>query len=356
MARLPKLKYVKFVRSKGEVYGYFDTGKKDASGKRQYARLGKPSSVGFQDSYYVMMGHRSRREQTPNTVADLADKFEASAEFERLSAGTRKFYHILLKHVREHLGQFPIRDVKRKHVAEVVNNRLGERNGTRNGFLAVYGVLHSYAQSLDLVETISPTKHLKPFKTGEHEPWPEPILKAGLSAEHDRTRLAISLLYYTGARIGDAVRFRWNDIRDGVISFTQQKTGKSMDVPLHTKLAAELARTPKRGITIITNQDGAAMTDQVIRRELKAFTAKHGAVLVPHGLRKNAVNALLEAGCTDYEVQAITGQSLQMIAHYARKVNTKKLGQAAILKLENKSGKFNLMSKPALQPAEKRGL
>jgi integrase len=348
--RLPKLQYVKFVRAKGTVYGYFDTGKKDASGKRIYAPLGKHSSVGFGDSYAAMLGHRKRREQTPNTVADLADKFEESPEFAALSLGTRKFYRSLLKHVREHLGKFPIADVKRKHVTEVVHNRLAG-NGTRNGFLAVYGVLHSYAQSLEIVDTISPTKNVKPFKMGEHEPWPESILKAGLSAPHDRTRLAIALLYYTGQRIGDVVRFRWNDIHDGVIGFTQQKTGKAMDVPLHADLRAELARTPKRGITIIVNQDGQAMTDQVIRRELKAFAAGQGAELVPHGLRKNAVNALLEAGCTDYEVQAITGQSLQMIAHYARKVNRKKLGQAAILKLENKAGKFKPKLKPGLKPA-----
>lgn len=351
MPRLPKLKHVKFVRSKGTVYGYFDTGKKDPAGKRIYAPLGKHSSVGFGDSYAAMLGHRSRRDQIPNTVADLADKFEQSAEFARLSLGTRKFYRSLLKKVREHLGEFPIADVRRKHVAEVVNNRLGERNGTRNGFLAVFGVLHSYAETLELVETISPTRHIKTFKTGEHSPWPEAILEAGLNAEHDRTRLAIALLYHTGARIGDAVAFRWSDIKDGSISFTQKKTGKQMDVRLHRDLAEELSRTPKRGITIIVNQDGQPMTDQVVRRELKAFAAGHGAELVPHGLRKNAVNALIEAGCTDYEVQAITGQSLQMIAHYARKVNRKRLGNAAILKLENKAGKFKPKLKPALKPA-----
>lgn len=242
MARLPKLKFVKFVRSKGTVYGYFDTGRRDESGKRIYAPLGRHASVGFGDSYVAMLGHRTRRDQTPVTVADLADKFEDSAEFARHALGTRKFYRALLKHIRKHLGEFPIGDVKRKHVAEVVNNRLGEANGTRNGFLAVYGVLHSYAQSLDLIDTISPTRHIKPFKTGEHEPWPEAILRAGLEAEHDRTRLAISLLYHTGARIGDAVRFRWSDVRDGVLYYTQQKTGKEMEVRIHRDLAAELAR------------------------------------------------------------------------------------------------------------------
>lgn len=350
MARLPKLQYVKFVRSKGAVYGYFDTGKKDADGKRIYAPLGKHSSTGFGDSYTVMLGHRNRREQTPFTVADLADKFELSAEFGQLAEGTRKFYAAQLKHVREHLGKFPINALKRRHVAEVVNNRLGEHNGTRNGVLAVVGVIYTYARRLDLTEA-RPAADIKPFKTGQHEPWPQAVLNAGLEAEHDRTRLAVALLYYTGARIGDMVCFRWSDIREGVLHYTAQKTGTEMEVPLHADLRQILSETPKRGITIITNHLGQPMTDQVIRKELKKFAAEQGHELVPHGLRKNAVNALLEAGCTVAEVQAITGQSFKMVEHYARRVHRRELGTAAIHKLENKAGKFKPNRKQGLKPA-----
>jgi hypothetical protein len=53
-----------------------------------------------------------------------------------------------------------------------------------------------------------------------------------------------------------------------------------------------------------------------------------------HGLRKSAVVMLLEAGCTDAEVSAITGQSREMVEHYALQVNEKKLAAAAILKWE----------------------
>ncbi len=59
------------------------------------------------------------------------------------------------------------------------------------------------------------------------------------------------------------------------------------------------------------------------------------ARLVFHGLRKSAVVMLLEVGCTTAEVQAITGQSMQMVEHYAKQVNQKKLAAAAILKWEN---------------------
>jgi len=59
-----------------------------------------------------------------------------------------------------------------------------------------------------------------------------------------------------------------------------------------------------------------------------------GIKTVPHGLRKNAVNALLEAGCTIAEVSAITGQTHQVVEHYAAKVNRRKLGKSAIVKFE----------------------
>jgi len=46
----------------------------------------------------------------------------------------------------------------------------------------------------------------------------------------------------------------------------------------------------------------------------------------------SAVVFLLEAGCSDADTAAITGQSRDMIEHYARQVNQKRLAAAAILK------------------------
>lgn len=49
---------------------------------------------------------------------------------------------------------------------------------------------------------------------------------------------------------------------------------------------------------------------------------------------QSAVVTLLEAGCTDAEVAAITGQSRAMVEHYARLVNQEKLARSAILRWE----------------------
>jgi hypothetical protein len=52
-------------------------------------------------------------------------------------------------------------------------------------------------------------------------------------------------------------------------------------------------------------------------------------------LRKNAVNALLEAGCSTAEVSAITGQSLQVVEHYAKGRDGRALARAAMVKWES---------------------
>jgi hypothetical protein len=43
---------------------------------------------------------------------------------------------------------------------------------------------------------------------------------------------------------------------------------------------------------------------------------------------------LLEAGCTTAEVASITGQTMEMVEHYAQQVNQRNLARAAILKWE----------------------
>lgn len=334
MAKLPSLKYAKFVRSKGKVYAYFNTGKKVA-GKFVWTALPSPASVGFYDSYIAMLGARTKRESSPRTVAATVEQFQASDDFKKLSLGSQKLYRSTFKRITEELGKFPVDAVERKHVREVVSHRIAG-NGAKNVFLKVLSLFYTWARDNELTDK-RPAEGFKPFSIGSHEPWPDDLLRAALIADDDRTRLAVHLLYYTGLRIGDVVRLRWSDIRDGKIYVMPQKSSRrkrSLDFPLPSPLAAELARTPKRGITIIVNWRGQQMGDDRIRMELKAFAAALGFDVVPHGLRKNAVNTLLEAGCTVNEVMSITGQSPQIVQHYAKRVDQSRLSEAAIIKLE----------------------
>lgn len=333
----PRLKSVRFVRAKGKLYAYFNTGRKVA-GKTVYAPLPPFGSPGFYETYAAMMAARTRRGVVVHTVQSLTDEYLRSPELAKLAPSTQRLYRITLKRICEQIGKVGIDRVSRQMVRGLLETQI-TGNGARNIFLAVTGILYKWARGRDLTSN-RPTDEIKPYTTGEHDPWPPDLLQTALASDDARVSLAVHLLFYTGLRIDDAIKLRWTDVKDGRVVVVPGKTkryGKELDFPQHADLRALLDRTPRTGMTILCAQDGKPLVNAaVIRKALQAFAAEHGVKVVPHGLRKNAVNALLEAGCTIAEVAAITGQSFGMVEHYAKRVDGRRLGEAAILKLERR--------------------
>lgn len=335
MAKLPRIEHVKFVRSKGRVYAYFNTGQRDSKGRTVYARLPDLSSEGFWTSYGAFKAGRTKRQAVDYTVADLIRDYERSAAFIDHAEGTKVIYGKTMRKIDRTLGEFPVNDLTAQDIEDVLEAEMADKPGAHNIYVAVIGALYKWARGRHKTE-LNPTAEIAKRKTSEHEPWPIDVLDAGLNAGDPLVRLAVHLLYFTGQRIGDVCKLRWGDIRGGYVSLVQQKTGKRVEVHLIADLAVELDRTPKRGLTILADDEGKPISRDTLRKVLQAFTASLGAKTVPHGLRKNAVNALLEAGCTIAEVAAITGQTFQIVEKYAARVNNRQLGKAAIIKLEQK--------------------
>lgn len=349
MAKPPKVDHVKFVKSKGKSYPFFNTGQKRASGATIYVGLPQFASPDFWPAYGAQMAVRTKRAKgTAYTIKNLCRDYENSKFFAAKAKNTQTLYLLTMKRIVASLGDYPVDDLQKEDLDLVLENEQAGP-GAHNIFIAVLGIIYKHARRTGKTK-LRPTEDLEKMEIGEHEAWPEQLVEAGLVAEHDRTRLAVHLLFFTGQRIGDVCKMRWSDVRGDAIHVLPEKTRRkhktALRIPLLTELRDELERTPKRGLTIITNHLGQPMGDQVIRRELKAFGDKHGFKVVPHGLRKNAVIALLEAGCTVAETASITGQSFQMVEYYARQVDQRKLGNAAIIKLENKRGTGNPKGKP----------
>ena len=329
--RLPKLDHVKYVRAKGRTYAYFNTGKKK-DGKSVYVPLPKPGEVGFFDSYATCNAARNRTPSEVYTVERLCDDYQGSREFaEKLSAGTRKAYGVYLRLVVELLGAAPAEDVTRADVQEILD-AVTWGAGKRNLFVAVIGAAYKWGRGRSRV-TVTPTREIASAETGEHMAWPDDVLAAAL--ENEGTRLAVALLLYSGQRIGDVCALRWSDLKTGKIKMVQQKTGKALTIAIYSALKAEMDRNGKRGVTLLTDALGKPLGSNRLRAQLKAFVAEQGhPSLLPHGLRKNAVIALLGAGCSVAETAAITGQTYQLVEYYARQIDQESMADGAILKLE----------------------
>jgi integrase len=336
-AKTPKLPHVRFTRVKGKTYAYFDSGRRKPNGRPVYLPMPPIGSAGFYDSYASLKGARAKLQAFQYTVADLVRDYEKSKTYRDLKPRSQTVYSSSLRKVIEFLGEYPMNDLTSEDVQAMLENDI-EGAGTHNNVLAAIGVIYAWARSPagGRKTTLKPTEGISKRKGGEHKPWPDDVVETALVCDDADVRLAVHLLYFTGQRIGDVLKMRWSDIRDDVIEVTQEKTGKTVWIPFLSELREELARTPKRGLTIMAGERGHPRGEDRVRKELQAFTRVQGAETVPHGLRKNAVNSLLLAGCTVAETASITGQTYKVVEHYAKLINQRRMASAAILKLEGK--------------------
>lgn len=331
-------RYVRKKVAKGRTYYYFETGRKDEAGKPILTRL--PDVRGAEFGRALATANAARNRKPPAsalmTVAKMADLWQNSQIYRKRATSTQTSYNHYLKRIVIDLGVAPVDDVKRADVAMLMDKR-GKTPAAANQIVRVLGALYAWGRKQGHT-TARPTEDVELNEIGEHDPWPEWLIEQALESDDATVSLATALLYFTAQRIGDMLKMRWTDIREGRIAVKQEKTGTTLEIAIHERLAGHLAKAPRRGFTILSQEDGRKCRQDKTRNALQAFAAERGLKVVPHGLRKNAVNALLEAGCSIAETQAVSGQSLQMIEHYAKKRNRAKLADAAVLKWEKKTG------------------
>ena len=77
---------------------------------------------------------------------------------------------------------------------------------------------------------------------------PEQVAELVSVAEGD-WKGAILLAYYTGALLGDVANMRWNAIvlKWQLVTFTPNKTKKTLTIPLHPDLESHLLKSPGIG-------------------------------------------------------------------------------------------------------------
>ncbi len=175
----------------------------------------------------------------------------------------------------------------------------------------------------------NPAKGVKEFKTEKlaREPWPDDLLAAyrAACAFGSRERLLMELCLGTGQRIGDVLEMRWSDIQGGAFVIRQNKTGKELWVPILPELQAALDSASRHSLYILTNERGTnRWSYRGASQAVRKVRTQVGALAYDiHSWRYNAACELVEAGCSDDLVAAVTGQSPAMVLHYTKKVRQK---------------------------------
>lgn len=171
-------------------------------------------------------------------------------------------------------------------------------------------------------------------------------------------RAIFEVLYWTGARIGDAVRIGPGMVdRDGVLRFRQSKTGGEAFVPWTCPLpdyaaGMEADRQTMREamkacaghMTFLATRGGRSRSAKAIGGDVAKAARLAGVAKSAHGLRKARATILAEAGASAHQIGAWTGhESLSEVAHYTRSAERRK----AVMGTEREGN----VGKPAIQLA-----
>jgi hypothetical protein len=330
--------HVNCVRVKGRPYYYFHPGRGTKKAGKPIRLPNDPRQPEFWAAYRRCANEREPC-ANPKSFASLITDYRASPEFEELASSTRRDYERYLEIVLATWGSLEVAGLIPAHVLKM-RDKYRSTPAAANALIRTLSALISWSVPRDFRKD-NPCQYVRKLAIGEGwEPWPWEMIE--LVRDHGPTWMwqAVALALYTGQRQGDVLEMSWAAVKAGMIEVRQEKTGKTLLITAHQHLLRVLTEIPRSSVRILTSTRSTPWTSDGFRASSqKALVGPLAAIreagLVFHGLRKSAVVMLLEAGCSDAEVAAITGQSRQMIEHYAKQVNQKRLAASAILKWEH---------------------
>ena len=259
---------------------------------------------------------------TNRDFAALVKAYHASDRYRRLAARTAKDYDKVTAWMVAKLGPLPVDGLRRKDVIRARDANAGARRFA-NYIVQVLRVLMEYAIDLGWIEE-NPAKGVALLQSDRDPrlPWPDDLITAYRDEAQGRALLIFEMLRGTGQRIGDVLKMRWDDLQSGGVHIRQGKTGKRLWVPLTPALRAVLASTPKAGLTICAQANGKPTSYRGAADLIMAVRRKIGAEAFDiHSLRHTVASELLEAGCTDEQIAAVTGHaSLASVKRYTATV------------------------------------
>jgi integrase len=301
-----------------------------------------PDHPKFLAAYAEAAGDAPRAPVTSGSIAAAVAAYKASPAFLLLASGTRAARRPMLDEIAERYGHARAAGLTARHIAADLDRREGH---ARNNRLRAWKGLGKFMAEKRITSG-DPTAGLRKVavaKSDGRAPWTLADIAAFRARWQIGTieRLAMELIYWTGARIGDAASLGPQHVdRDGWLAFRQGKTGGEVFVPFSRDLpdfadgfAADLshlhAAIKARSVQHLTwlhTLQGASRSTKAVSQW---FAAKARAAGIEgktaHGLRKSRAEKLMEAGATEAQGMAWIGHAdSRMLAYYAKKHSRKR--------------------------------
>jgi integrase len=280
----------------------------------------------------------------------VVNAYMHSPGYKALSASYRAVMRREYARLVDKAGHVPFTTICRRHIlkdmAETAPNAANKRlKAWRN----VCKFQRPYDNPADGIKAV-PAPRIK-----GHTPWDRSDVDNFRErwAIESSERLAFELLFWTGARMSDAVRLGPGAIdADGWLNFRQQKTGGYVSIPVY-RTPPEIAPVQdlamlrqcfdaqvEKHLTWLVTGAGAGRSQKSASQWFSKAARSAGLTgKTAHGLRAARAIILAENGATTHQIGAWTGhESLKEIEQYSRAANKKKILSGA--KAEHKLSKI----------------
>lgn len=269
-----------------------------------------------------------------NGIRVLADAYMKTPEFRALSEPWRKATRYYVALIETDLGWMTLDDLSdrraRREFLEL-RNALADLPAKADKTMNVLRTLLSFGYEYAIIEANHAHKIGKLTKDGRRRDkiWTQAHIDGFLSVATAPVKRLFLFALYTAARQSDLCALRLGEHYDGRwLSFQPSKTLGSTGAWVHLPVFAldPLAALLANGDPL--TEKGKFWSPENIRREWRLTKARadmDDADLTFHDLRGTAVTQMLEAGCSDAEVAAITGHSLgagSKLGDYAARTKT----------------------------------
>jgi hypothetical protein len=150
-------------------------------------------------------------------------------------------------------------------------------------------------------------------------------------------RLAIVTGLCSGQRLSDVIRMQHGWHNGKTMEIRSKKTETDAAVPMHPIWLAEIAKVPRKSVTLLYDRFGKPFsgTDRIQER-LRRLMHTMGylddqkqLLYTFHGLGKNSCCYLTELGLSDTEISAVVVKTPETVRHYAKRARVLMIAQGA---------------------------
>lgn len=250
----------------------------------------------------------------------------------KLSDGTKSSYRRDMDRILEKNAGKDVRKTTRQAIRNA-HSKMSDTPRKADKYLQTISLLWNFgAEKLDWPLGPNPAKGIDHFgKQREYEPWPDWMIDR-LPEAPDNVRTAAELILGTGQRPNAAIQMRRDQFSGEWMEVLDEKGKQSFETYCPNDLREYLHTVPVKGAHVLAKNLTQPLGYDAIEKSFRAWRNSLGPKAKPyvlHGLRKLAIVRLAEAGCSDAQIQAVTGQSAEMVAYYRKRASRKALSKAA---------------------------